>query len=206
MKGSPPVIDIQHLFSNAQELREPIIQSIGKACEEWGFFHVINHGISEKLIKQTLEEMKSFFQLSLDLKLKVKRTATNSRGFANDELTKQKRDWKEIFDFGNLDLGFSEVDGVNQWPAELPLFKKTMKEYYEANAKLAKLLMEAISLSLNTDPQQLIKAFDNHTSFARLNYYPVLTSSSSLGISRHTDAGGLTILWQSGPGLQVYSG
>lgn len=60
------------------------------------------------------------------------RTATNARGWYDDELTKQTRDWKEGFDVGHVPHpGLPPdhpsnivVEGFNQWPGEVvPLFK-----------------------------------------------------------------------------------
>lgn len=216
---SPPVIDVGPLFTDDQpEQRLETIRAIGKACVEWGFFQVVNHSVDRDLMQRTRDEMKRFFHLPSEAKQRVKRTENNSRGFADDELTKQKRDWKEIFDFGHVyrkdldedDPANAGMDGRNQWPDHSPTFKATMKEYYEANAKFAQVLMDALSESLGVDKKFFREAFANHTSFARLNYYPKLPSAeqkqAALGISRHTDAGGLTVLWQDGPGLQVYSG
>jgi isopenicillin N synthase-like dioxygenase len=216
--AAPPVIDVSSLFvSSTSERRQETLDAIGKACVQWGFFQIINHSISPELIERTREEMRLFFQLPLEEKLKIRRSENNSRGFANDELTKQKRDWKEIFDFGNIpraDLDEDDpsnvgMDGRNRWP-DSPMFKATMKDYYEANVRLAQVLMDALAESLHIPLVHFRESFKNHTSFARLNYYPQLPSEDSdnspLGISRHTDAGGLTVLWQDGPGLQVYSG
>ena len=52
--------------------------------------------MSADLDSRAEQQMQEFFRLPLERKLQVKRTSTNSRGFADDELTKQKRDWKEI--------------------------------------------------------------------------------------------------------------
>jgi isopenicillin N synthase-like dioxygenase len=193
--------------------KEKVIQEIGDACRTWGFFQIINHPVDLRLLNDTRQMTTEFFDLPKVEKLKVKRSENNSRGFADDELTKQRRDWKEIFDFGGPAEDrpdANSLDGKNQWPTLPVQFRSTMQRYYEANAELARLLMDALSLSLNVDPKFFREAFSHHTSFARLNFYPLLPSSidpkSSLGISRHTDAGGLTILWQDGPGLEVYSG
>ena len=220
----PPIINIGPLIANDnnnQQGKARVIAEIGTACVDWGFFHIINHSIPMSLMEQTQIEMKKFFKLPIEEKLKLKRTVNNSRGFADDELTKQKKDWKEIFDFGSdfeddptNNHNNNILDGRNQWPNQdiLPRFKSIMKEYYRFNAILAQVIMDAISESIGADTQYLRNAFANHTSFARLNYYPKLQTIAKieeqypLGISRHTDAGGLTILWQDSPGLQVYSG
>ena len=103
------------------------------------------------------------------------------------------------------------MDGFNQWPSDkdVPGFQAFMTSYYERCAGLSRLLLRALSLALEVDPSHLLRAFERHTSFLRLNYYPVSPQPlqpGELGISRHTDAGALTVLWQDGPALQVYSG
>lgn len=55
------------------------------------------------------------------------------RGFFDDELTKQTKDWKQGFDFGaqNGSLGgVSEVDGFNQWPEGDMEFRTAMEDYF----------------------------------------------------------------------------
>uniref|UniRef100_A0A7S2G393 Fe2OG dioxygenase domain-containing protein n=1 Tax=Octactis speculum TaxID=3111310 RepID=A0A7S2G393_9STRA len=216
-----PIIDMAPLrdASASPDARAKTVAQIGKACETSGFFHVINHGISAQLDADFETQMKAFFQLSLEEKLKVKRTNDNSRGFADDELTKQRRDWKELFDFGHVpDRRLSPdhpcnlvVDGYNQWPESLPDFEATMLSYYDACCALSQQLVCAITESLGLAPNELMKEFAEHSSFLRLNWYPpasgVSSSSEVLGISRHTDAGGLTVLRQDEVNsLQVYSG
>ncbi|KAL5070902.1 hypothetical protein RYX36_021789 [Vicia faba] len=47
-----PIIDL------SQTSQENLISEIGKACEEWGFFHIINHGVSSDLINKVANETK----------------------------------------------------------------------------------------------------------------------------------------------------
>jgi hypothetical protein len=50
---SVPVIDIAGITQNASgEAAHQAVDEIAKACREWGFFQVINHGISDELIDQ----------------------------------------------------------------------------------------------------------------------------------------------------------
>lgn len=203
-RAAPPVIDVKNVHDPA--LKETVLQ----ALQQWGFFQVINHNITDELIDRLRTEMLWFFSQPLEAKLKVKRNATNARGFAHDELTKQLPDYKEIFDYG---FGAGEVDGVNLWPEagnRASSFHDTLKEYFDESTKLSQSLMDLVAQSLEVDSDIFRNAFRKHSSFARLNYYPTWNGSEEdqipMGISRHTDAGGLTILWQDSPGLQVYSG
>ena len=98
---TPPVIDIGALVSADgadAAAAAAAVDAIDAACRTWGFFQVVNHGIDAGLIDAFEAEMVHFFKLPADVKRAVKRTATNSRGFADDELTKQLRDLKELYD------------------------------------------------------------------------------------------------------------
>ena len=93
--------------------------------------------------------MREFFALPLADKLAIERTGDNPWGFYDRELTKNVRDWKEIFDVGP-DI---PTDGMNdaqaQWPDEEKLqqlrgFRCTVLEFSVACGKLGIRLLEAI--------------------------------------------------------------
>lgn len=215
------VIDVSPLLSVSNDAEKKHVRAlIDKACRTWGMFYVINHG-TVKISKDFNLAMRNFFQSTADVKNSVRRQQNNSRGFADDELTKQKVDMKEIFDVGHKPFGSLPddamenrmLDGYNQWPLGpgLENFRTSVETYYAACSDLAAVLLSAISINLGVDHAIFGNAFNNHTSFLRLNYYPVVsrpnTSEDFLGISRHTDAGMLTLLFQdSNSALEVYSG
>ena len=221
IEAGVPVIDVTPLLSNStEEAKRAVRSSIGAACRGWGMFYITNHG-TEVIAKDFIEQVKLFFDSSKELKNSVRRQANNSRGFADDEFTKQKIDTKEIFDVGHkpfpdLDDDAIEnmmLDGYNQWPVGTGLenFQNIVENYYIASSELAAVLLSAIASDLGIDPQIFEDAFSNHTSFLRLNYYPVFnrkeSSSDFLGVNRHTDAGVLTLLMQdTNSALEVYSG
>jgi hypothetical protein len=114
-------------------IHEQLVEQVGKACEEWGFFQVINHGISLSLLEEVETNALNFFALPLEEKSKVRRTFENALGYFDSELTKNVRDWKEVFDFttrGVLELpvassGSGEQIHVytNQWPENPSTFR-----------------------------------------------------------------------------------
>ncbi|KAK2973270.1 hypothetical protein RJ640_009725 [Escallonia rubra] len=57
-----PVIDMQDVAGLAEKLV--------KACEEWGCFRLINHGVSEKLMLEMKAVTRSFLDLPADIKLR----------------------------------------------------------------------------------------------------------------------------------------
>ena len=92
---------------------------------------------------QMAERQRWFFGLPKDVKQRIKRTSSNSRGWFDDEFTKQKLDWKEGLDIG-VDGKTDVIDGTNQWlmssgpagspdpDAEAEAFKAVTIEYFEA--------------------------------------------------------------------------
>lgn len=201
----PPVIDL----SSADE--DQLARDIANACSTYGFFQVTSHGIPRLLLERFREQCSLFFDLQRSLKSLLKRNATNARGFFDDELTQQRRDWKECLDIGIPGSRSWEVqdghelnaclDGFNQLPGEeLPDFRKTIVEYFEAcsalSHKLARLMSKGIGRAMDDPFIRELK--DNHSSYLRLNYYPPFNSQEKgvLGISPHRDAGFLTVLLQ----------
>lgn len=205
-----PVIDLQVLQHPAPDptTLETLVREIGRACENWGFFQVINHGISSSLINKLKEEAESFFALPLEEKRQVKRTRDNVLGYNDAELTKNVRDWKEVFDIavrGVLELpvelegGETEIQSdENKWPTSLPGLRDACEEYIAAAQELAFSLLRLMSQSLGLQPCYFDEYFKSAgTSFLRLNHYPVCPAPGlALGVSRHKDGGGLTILLQ----------
>ncbi|KAF4149942.1 non-hem dioxygenase in morphine synthesis N-terminal [Phytophthora infestans] len=76
-----------------------IIEEVRAAASEWGFFYVANHGLSEQEVGGFQTAMRAFFRLSKQIKRTIHRNTTNNRGYVEGELTKNKTDWKECFDF-----------------------------------------------------------------------------------------------------------
>ena len=117
--GQVPVIDIGELISDSSSVASRIpVEQIAAACKNWGFFQVINHGIPAKLFETVLQQTRRIFALPLEEKLSVVRTKDNPWGFYNNELTKNQRDKKEVFDFTHE--GIDPIYGKsNRWPTDL---------------------------------------------------------------------------------------
>lgn len=202
-----PVIDIAGLHEPES------LRAINAACRDWGFFQVTNHGIEPAAIAALTHAMRSFFAQPAQDKRRVLRTAENPWGFYDQELTKNTRDWKEVYDFGPADGMAMEP----QWPEALPDFEEAIRNYYVQCEALAFRLLAALSINLGMPAGELEQYFrDAHTSFLRLNHYPkcprpakpeglATTADGYLGVNHHTDAGVLTVLLQDEqPGLEVF--
>ena len=204
---SIPVIDIGRLRDR------PTLEALDRACREWGFFQIVNHGIEQSSIDRVMAEARAFFSQPIERKRAISRSAENPWGFYDRELTKNTRDWKEIFDYGPAE---SQVMHA-QWPDTIPGFRSSVLEYYAACEALAFRLLIALAVNLKVPSNCLLNGFvPEHTSFLRLNYYPpcpkperpegtATPTTGHLGLNHHTDAGALTLLLQDRqPGLEVY--
>lgn len=60
-----PILDI------SQPLQPSSLSSLSKASKDWGFFNIINHGISKDLCIQLHSISKPLFSLPSDTKLKL---------------------------------------------------------------------------------------------------------------------------------------
>lgn len=216
---SVPIIDIAGITKNAsgKEARQAV-QEIAKACRDWGFFQVVNHGVSDALIESVWQQTRAFFAAAPFIKDEILRTRENPWGYYNNELTKNQRDKKEVFDF-TTDGTDPIYKAENRWPNIDDIgsdFSDTMRAYLGACTLLALNLLEAFCVGLDLPADFMRRDFaENHTGFIRLNFYPVADPLKSgngnslpvadMGVHHHTDAGALTVLLQDDVGgLQVY--
>jgi isopenicillin N synthase-like dioxygenase len=209
-----PVIDLS-------DPEEVVVQAIAKACATYGFFQLTSHGIPQDLIADFREQMRLYFDLPHETKVQWKRDEQNARGFFDDELTKQKRDWKECLDVGvpgSRDWSFPDddpsnacLDGYNRFPPSslLPHFRSVVVDYFEQCTVLSEKLALLMGKGLGMDKDPLLANLSLlHTSYLRMNYYPPCREEEPLGISPHHDAGFLTVLLQDDDchSLQVLNG
>lgn len=189
---------------------------MASACAAWGFFHIVGHGLDEGLVARTLAEARAFFAAPAEAKRALARNRDNPWGYNDRELTKQKRDKKQIFDIGPdaaaLKVEADVFEGATPWPDWQPALKPAMRAWFDACEALCLRLLRPVATGLGADRDALVGDFVGaHTSFLRLNHYPVrdllegeAADPAGLGIHHHTDAGALTILLTDGnSGLQV---
>lgn len=94
-----PVIDLKHVFSEDPILREQVFGQVDQACREWGFFQVVNHGVSHELMKSSRELWREFFNQPLEMKEEYANSPTTYEGYGS-RLGVQKGatlDWSDYF-------------------------------------------------------------------------------------------------------------
>lgn len=203
-----PTVDISDPTSTS-------LQAIDAACRDHGFFLLSGHGLDD-LISQTWVQTRRFFDADRSVRTSITRSKDNPLGYFDRELTKRKRDTKEVLDF--IDPTQTLLDARNQWPDGLPDFKEVMVEFFDAFSILAdrtlSLLHDALQLTAHS---RSLTSCARTSSTVRLNHYPIgdpvpanerdgLADLGETALGYHTDPGVLTLLLQDNTGgLQTQS-
>ena len=205
-KNKVPVIDLKEGGLSHSQLK-----LLDLACRDHGFFLLENHGMQES-IDRMWNASEWFFRLPRNEKLRILRTESKPLGYYDRELTKRKRDLKEVFDF--MDPR-SNKDDYNQWPLD-DSFKHAMDIFFKDASSVARKTLELVFKSLVHGKLDLPSG-NSDMSTVRLNYYPIGDPLKDYGIheavelgemalNHHTDPGILTLLLQDMTGgLQAFS-
>ncbi|PRQ26628.1 putative aminocyclopropanecarboxylate oxidase [Rosa chinensis] len=189
-----PVIDFSKLDG---EERATTLAQIANGCEEWGFFQLVNHGISEDLLERVKKVSDDCFKNEREENFK-KSTLVQS---LNEDQKLGNVDWEDVFTL--LD--------DNEWPSKTPGFKETMAEYRAELKKLAERVMEVMDENLGLPEGYMKKTFnggesDNAFFGTKVSHYPPCPQPDLVtGLRAHTDAGGVILLFQDDQvgGLQI---
>ncbi len=206
-----PTLDLNALkFGDQAEMTR-----LDQACRDHGFFLLHNHGLNLDPMWQATE---TFFALPRAEKLNLLRTESNPLGYYDRELTKQKRDLKEVFDFKAGGYKSRNSNIRSQWPESLPEFKITMSEYFGACTDLAETTTRLVYQCLGLPADRVAEDYGpQHTSSMRLNFYPqtdplteqereLVNPLGDMALHHHTDPGTVTLLVQDATGgLQAHS-
>ncbi|KAF3435068.1 hypothetical protein FNV43_RR22155 [Rhamnella rubrinervis] len=197
-----PIIDFSLLTSSDPLQRSKAIKDLGKACEDWGFFMVINHGVAEELMDAIMEACRGFFNLSEEEKKEFegKRMLDPIRCGTSFNPSLEKvffwRDFLKVF-----------VHPQFHSPSKPPAFSEACLEYCKKSQEVTQLLLEGISESLGLEPNYITKAMNLELGSQMLaaNLYPPCPQPElAMGMPPHSDLGLLTTLIQNGiDGLQV---
>jgi len=215
----PEIVDIEGLATNDRRALDRVAGALERPARTLGMFHIVGHGLEPEALAQFEAAMHALFALPGAVKQRMRRSRENAWGYYDEELTKNRPDWKEVFDYGAertpREAAATHSNGTNRWPTGEPEIRRALVRHHTECVRLGRRLLTALSVSLGFAPDRLAPFFDGDTSFVRLNRYPVcdepaaadappLPDEGHLGVHPHSDAGALTILFQdSVASLQV---
>jgi isopenicillin N synthase-like dioxygenase len=213
MESAIPLIDLE--LSEGEERIQTIAQQIRAACQEIGFFAIVNHGVNVTAIQNAWDASREFFDLSPEEKQRSMSQNTTEYPYGYEHSERLAVGYGDNGDLSLPDLKETFAIGPSHPESGMPPrrypdrpihFELVLETYYEEMEKLARSLLRIFAIALELPPHWFESKFDRHQSALRLLNYPLLSNKLAPGQLRageHTDYGALTILKSGGPGLQV---
>ncbi|XP_059289699.1 protein SRG1-like [Lycium ferocissimum] len=198
-----PVIDMEKLLEIGDDNSE--LERLHSACKEWGFFQVVNHGVSSSLVEKVKSEIRAFFDLPMEEKKKFEQQEGDVEGFGQAFVfsEEQKLDWGDLFYMTTLPTNLRKPHLFPKLPVSL---RDIMEEHCKEFKSLAIRILSKLAKALRIDEKEMRDLFSDAMQSIKMNYYPHCPEPDrTIGISPHSDAVALTILLQLNEteGLQV---
>ncbi|KAK7385829.1 hypothetical protein VNO78_31728 [Psophocarpus tetragonolobus] len=190
-----PVINLENL--NGEE-RKATLDQIEDACQNWGFFELVNHGIPLEVLDTVERLTKEHYRRCMEKRFKETMGLEGVQGEVKD------MDWESTFFLRHLPTSnISEIPHLSQE------YRDAMKEFAKKLEKLAEELLDLLCENLGLEKGYLKKVFygSKGPNFGTkvANYPPCPKPELVKGLRAHTDAGGIILLLQDDKvsGLQL---
>ena len=186
-----------------------IVRDIFKACHEWGFFLLTDHGLPPLLIKRLQAVGAEFFEQPQDEREKYANDPSTGKfeGYGT-KMTKNHDEKVEWVDY--LFHMMSPPSKVNHsiWPQKPASYREVTEEYNMELLKVTNKLLELLSEGLGLEGHVLKSCLggENIELEMKINMYPPCPRPElALGVEPHTDMSAITILVPNDvPGLQIW--
>lgn len=212
-----PRLDLNDYIKGSPEQRKRFSDDIGKAFNDTGFVTIANHGMTQELIDELYSEVKKFFSLPEDQKLKYEKPElAGQRGYTSKGREKAKDsktpDLKEFWQSGQVVTDGDEIKSEypdNIMVDELPGFNDVTREVYQRLEYAGKYLLRAIAVYLNLPENYFDDKVHNGNSILRaIHYFPIEDPESlpedAVRAGAHEDINLITLLiGASADGLEV---
>ena len=168
-----PFIDVAPLYGEDSEATLALSASCRLTLREVGFAYIVNHAVPKKLVERVRDESKKFFALSPEDKNALAMNewhrgymTPNSSTIVTSTVAKntkpnQSESFMVMHELAPDDpdrLAGRPLAGPNQWPAQQPALRDTVREYVNAMEDLSRRLTQLIALCLDL-PQDYFGPF-----------------------------------------------
>ncbi|KAL7246315.1 hypothetical protein ACSBR2_001432 [Camellia fascicularis] len=186
-----------------------VVDELSKACSEWGFFLITDHGIEPSLIGRLKEVGEEFFKLPQ----KEKESYANDPSSGSFEgygtkMTKNLDEKVEWVDYYFHIMHPPKKLNHEMWPKNPSSYRGVTEEYNVEILRTTNKLLELLSEGLGLDGKVLNSSLggDEIEFEMKINMYPPCPQPQlALGVEPHTDMSALTLLVPNDvPGLQVW--
>ncbi|XP_020220093.1 gibberellin 20-oxidase-like protein [Cajanus cajan] len=197
-----PILDL------SQPLQASSLSSLHKPSKDWGFFHIINHGISKDLCSQIKSLSKHLFSLPYDTKLRLGPFSSlksyTPHFIASPFFESLRVNGPNFYVSANssTEILFEKKDSK---------FSLIIQEYCSKMEELSKRILKIVLMGLGDGIEKKFydSEFNKCQGYLRINNYsaPEITEHDQVeGLGMHTDMSCITILHQDEiGGLQVRS-
>ncbi|KAI3445769.1 hypothetical protein Pfo_002434 [Paulownia fortunei] len=201
---SLPIIDFSLLTSPNPDQRAKVLQDLAKACEEWGFFVLVNHGVPETLLKAIIDASLEYFELPEEDKRRYEaKSASDPIKSGSGSLINTANHRVHLW----RDFVKSYVHPEFHCPDKPQILRDIVFEFSERTRPVARKLLQAIAENLGLEEGYIDEALKLDSCFQlyAANFYPPCPQpDQAIGIPAHTDHGLLTFLIHNGvAGLQI---
>ncbi|KAJ0258026.1 1-aminocyclopropane-1-carboxylate oxidase 3 [Hirschfeldia incana] len=193
-----PVVNLSNL--NGEE-RDQTMALINDACENWGFFEIVNHGLPHDLMDNIEKMTKEHYKISMEQKFN---DMLKSKGLEKLETEVEDVDWESTFYLRHLPQ--SNIFDISDMSDE---YRTVMKDFGKRLENLAEDLLDLFCENLGLERGYLKKVFHGTkgpTFGTKVSNYPPCPKPEMIkGLRAHTDAGGIILLFQDDKvsGLQL---